>query len=256
MFDKYKYSRKYIWWLSVDNYLNGSSIEFNLETKGLLHTVKAFVKGTIKSYTKQIKSADKNLCQSYYAEEFLRNKYGISDNKIVYLSDYINDLYVNHSDESLSKDKQNIVLYNPKKGLEFTQKIIEKSKGKNWKWVPLIGLKNEQVKEYLETSKVYIDFGNHPGKDRFPREAAILGCCVLTDKRGAANYFKDVPIVDKYKYEDKDKNIPKIIQMIEYCIENYSIARNDFEDYREYIKSEKATFTDDVVKIFGEKKNQ
>ena len=165
-------------------------------------------------------------------------------------------MYVNHSDESLSKDKQNIVLYNPKKGLEFTQKIIEKSKGKNWKWVPLIGLKNEQVKEYLETSKVYIDFGNHPGKDRFPREAAILGCCVLTDKRGAANYFKDVPIADKYKYEDKDKNIPKIIQMIEYCIENYSIARNDFEDYREYIKSEKATFTDDVVKIFGEKKNQ
>ena len=256
MFDKYKYSIKYIWWLSVDNYLNGSSIRFNLESKGLFRTAKAYLRGAIKGYTKQIKSADKNLCQSYYAEEFLRNKYGILDNRIVYLSDYINDLYVNHSDESLSKDKQDIVLYNPKKGLEFTRKIIEKSKNKNWKWVPLIGLKNEQVKEYLETSKVYIDFGNHPGKDRFPREAAILGCCVITDKRGAANYFKDVPIADKYKYEDNDKNIPEIIQMIEYCIKNYSIARNDFEDYREYIKSEKAAFTDDVVKIFGEKKNQ
>lgn len=254
LFNKYKYSSKYIWWLSVDNYLNGSSFKFNVNKIGLLRTLMCYLRGGIKDYASQIKNADKNLCQSYYAEDFLKSEYKISSDKIAYLSDYINDLYVNSNYESQKNDRRNIVLYNPKKGLDFTKKIIKKSTNKNWKWVPLIGLKNEEVKRYLETSKVYVDFGNHPGKDRFPREAAILGCCVLTDKRGAAKYFKDVPIPDKYKYEDKNKNIPKIIQMIEYCIDNYETASTDFKDYRNYIKSEKDGFKQDVIKIFGGEK--
>lgn len=250
LFNRYKHATKYIWWLSVDNYLNGSSIQFNLKKIGVLRTVNSYLRGNIKSYTPQIKRANKNLCQSYYAEDFLRHRYNIPDERIAYLSDYINDLYVKNSSKSQMIPKNNIVLYNPKKGLKFTKKIINRSKNKNWKWVPLIGLKNEEVKRYLETSKVYIDFGNHPGKDRFPREAAILGCCVLTGKRGAANYFKDVPIANKYKYKDEEKNISKIIRMIEYCIDNYETAHKDFIDYRKYIKSEKENFIQDVTNIF------
>lgn len=249
LWNKYKNVTKYIWWLSVDNYLSTSSVKYNIKHIGIIHTISHYLKGSIKNYSKQIAQANLNLCQSYYAEKFLRNQ-NISENKIAYLSDYINDLYVENSGAAQSKNKENVVLYNPKKGLKFTQQIIQNSKSKNWKWVPLIGLNNEEVKKYLEHSKVYIDFGNHPGKDRFPREAAILGCCILTDKKGSARYFEDVPIEDKYKFKDIKQNIPKILETIDYCINNYDSAINDFQNYREYIKKEKANFIDDITKIF------
>ena len=46
----------------------------------------------------------------------------------------------------------------------------------------------EQVVDLMSESKVYIDFGNHPGKDRIPREAVINGCCVITGVRGSARF--------------------------------------------------------------------
>lgn len=145
--------------------------------------------------------------------------------------------------------KEDIVLYNPKKGKEFTEKIIRQSPP-DINWVPLINLTTNQVHELIKKSKVYIDFGSHPGKDRFPREAASLGCCVITGKRGAAKYHQDVPINDKYKFDDKTKNIPDIIEQIKFCLANYSSEVNNFSDYRSFIKNEKRIFSEDVKKIF------
>ena len=109
------------------------------------------------------------------------------------------------------------MLYNPKKGIEFTRQLIEAAPDLNW--VPLENMSNEEVRGKLKTSKVYIDFGDHPGKDRFPREAAISGCCVITGKRGSAAY-DDVPIPE------------------------------DFDGYRSTIKAEKNKFIEDVRSIF------
>ncbi|MCX7738527.1 MAG: hypothetical protein N2Z80_03840 [Hydrogenothermaceae bacterium] len=65
--------------------------------------------------------------------------------------------------------------------------------------------------DILKKAKVYIDFGNHTGKDRIPREAAMLECCVITGRRGIAKYREDVPIPENYKIEDKVENIPLIL---------------------------------------------
>ena len=149
----------------------------------------------------------------------------------------------------LKHPRENIVLYNPKKGLNFTKKIIEKSP--SWiKWVPLINMSNDEVYQNLISGKVYIDFGNHPGKDRFPREAAISGCCILTDRKGAAAYQKDVPILEKYKFNDNKKNIPNIVNQIEYCLNNYQEAIKDFDSYRDFIRQEKDIFKKDIIRLF------
>ena len=100
------------------------------------------------------------------------------------------------------------------------------------------------------SSKVYVDFGTHPGKDRFPREAAISGCCILTDKKGSAKFSRDVPISNEYKFEDEDKNISKIRNKINFCLTNYDEAIDQFESYRKYILSEKKSFGLDCEKIF------
>lgn len=252
-FKKFRLGKKYIWWLSVDNFFrtgfNGwANINGTVKQLGFYHTIGGLLKGKIKNYKKEINNASYHLFQSYYASYFLKNN-KISDDKKAYLSDYINDLYIDKSVAALKHSRENIVLYNPKKGLSFTKKIIDNSPSKI-KWIPLINMSNDEVYQNLISGKVYIDFGNHPGKDRFPREAAISGCCIVTDKRGAAAYHEDVPILEKYKFDDTEENIATILKRIEYCLDNYEDAIKDFKDYRKFIKGEKDIFKKDVVKIF------
>lgn len=73
---------------------------------------------------------------------------------------------------------------------------------------------NEMVVETLQRVKFYIDFGNHPGKDRIPRGVAIWECCIITGKRGSAKYFEDVFISAEFKFDDIEINIPKIVSKI------------------------------------------
>ena len=246
-FNKFKNAKRYIWWLSVDNFYNTNYFSRLYRQYGLLHTLSGYLKGVFKNRTKCIKKADINMYQSYYAKVFLRNN-KIPDTKLAYLSDYVNDLYTADVNKALQHAKKDIILYNPKKGYEFTSKLIAASP--SLCWVPLINLTNDEVKEKLISSKIYVDFGTHPGKDRFPREAAISGCCILTDKKGAAKFSEDVRIPEEYKFEDKDENVSRIIDKIKFCLTNYNDVIKDFGSYREYILGEKKSFKSDCEKIF------
>ena len=117
-------------------------------------------------------------------------------------------------------------MYNPKKGYEFTKKLISKANN-TIKFIPLENLTCSEVRDLLLKSKIYIDFGNHPGKDRFPREAAMCGNAILTNKKGAAKYNEDVPINKIYKMDDVDNNIDKILEKIFYIFENYEQVNKD-----------------------------
>jgi hypothetical protein len=63
-------------------------------------------------------------------------------------------------------------------------------------------------------------------------------------------FFEDVPIPEEYKFEDKEENIPKIIEKIEDCFENFEERNKDFDYYREVIKNEPQKFLEDLKKIF------
>lgn len=236
--------RKVIWWLSVDNFINRNGYFEQARNEGCIKAFYHLLKKQIKPYIdvrKIQKTIVENWVQSYYAEDFLRKK---EVQKIEYLSDYLNEVYL--SDKNKNIIKKNIVLYNPKKGYEFTKKLIQNSPEYNW--VAIENMTTEQVRELLLTSKVYVDFGNHPGKDRFPREAAISGCCIITGKRGSAKFKEDIPIPEKYKFEDIKKNIPLILKQIDICLKNYNNQINDFLIYREYILTEKSKFIEDINK--------
>lgn len=60
----------------------------------------------------------------------------------------------------------------------------------------------QQIIKILDESMVYIDFGNHPGKDRIPREAALRNCIVMTNKSGSAANDIDIPIPAEYKFSE------------------------------------------------------
>ena len=221
-----KRSKIVVWWLSVDNY------KFAIEQRQYSD-----------DFINWSKRADIiHLAQSAYAINFLKNELNISLQHISYLSDYINDAF-------FTEERRNIVLYNPAKGYDVLKPIIERHK--DIVFFPLHGMTPEQMMLKMRNSKVYIDFGNHPGKDRIPREAAISGCCVITNTKGAAAYFEDVPIPDKYKFEDIEGNEDKIIALIKFIFENYDNCKKDFEDYRQIIRDEKFYFVEDAIEIFG-----
>ena len=86
-----------------------------------------------------------------------------------------------------------------------------------------------QVTAKLLRAKIYIDFGPHPGMDRFPREAALAGCMIVTNTQGAAEYYADVPIPHKYKFQAFD------VYKIAMCLKEISKSAISLEENSELI---------------------
>lgn len=236
--------QKCIWWMSVDNYTKWHHFGTACHYFGWKAAAKGFLKKRLSlSLYPHFDDEIIHFYQSEYARSFLENA-GIT--KVYRLSDYLNEEYLN---VDLCMERQNVVLYNPRKGIKFSQKLMKAAPDIQWK--PLQNMTTEEVKNTLLHSKVYIDFGNHPGKDRFPREAAMCGCCVITGKRGSAKYFADVPIADEFKFDESRKTIGPIIAKIRECLENYVDETPKFNKYRAFIRDEHRTFVDDVKKIFS-----
>ena len=188
-----------------------------------------------------------NLSQSEYSQQFLLfNK--ISQEKIFFVGDYIEKQFIENSGSVNLESKTNIVAYNPKKGFEFTQTLIEAAP--NIKFIPIENMTPKEVQNLLSRSKIYIDFGNHPGKDRIPRESAMSHCVVITNRRGAADNSIDIPIDDDFKFEDIPENIPAIIEKIKYVFENFKTEHDRQNSYREIISHEQDKFFNNVDSIF------
>lgn len=247
---KYKKAHRYIWWMSVDNYfLNMYSTLDLIKTRlfNFTPTIEYRKKYENKKRYSIIADSDiTHLVQSEYARLFLISR-KINENKIFDLGDYLEEEILKIDSAKYNNRNLKTVLYNPKKGFEFTSKLI--SIAPELKWTPLENMTKQQVSDKLLSSRLYIDFGNHPGKDRFPREAAICGCCVITGKRGSAANSIDIPIPEDYKF-DESTDPHTIINKIREVLNNYELCSKDFDSYRDSIRREKASFERQVVSIF------
>ncbi len=208
-----------VWWMSVDNYFKASG-------------------GSDKEYIR--KRASMHFVQSFYAKKFTEKEF--PNTPILWMTDYIRQehgafLYP-------AEYRQDIVLYNPAKGYETTKRVMEQI---NWiQWIPISGRSVEEVVVLMQMAKIYVDFGNHPGRDRIPREAAANGCCVITNREGSAAYREDVPIADCYKFEQPDKQIEEIDRLLHKICTDFSRYQADFSEYRNWIKEERKRFAQEV----------
>ncbi len=229
-----------IWWLSVDNYFNCYQNRFAECNYSIDENIDIF---NLKERSNLI-----HLVQSHYAKDFV-NSYFTADN-CYFLMDYINDDIVDwamtHKD---SYQRQNICLYNPRKGYDVIKPVIAACR-KDITWIPLMNMTPIEMADTMCKAKLYVDFGAHPGKDRIPREAAICGCCVLTNRKGSAAYTDDVNIPELFKIEDTD-NINTVLEEIYDLIDNYDERIKEYAPYREMILKEKENFMDDVQKTIA-----
>jgi hypothetical protein len=210
----YSKIQKAIWWLSVDNGITADQKGFHTR---LTHPDNVNIH---------------HFYQSQYAGWFLTNN---GAQYIYPLFDYINREYII---EGLThKDREDVILYNPKKGIDKTKKLMEMLP--NYKFIPLIDMNRQQLKELMLKSKLYIDFGYHPGKDKFPREAASCGCVLITSFEGSAQFFNDIPIDYTYKFDTITDDIKELIKDV---FENFETHFNNFGVYRKTIQSEVELF--------------
>lgn len=252
---KFKHIQIGCWWMSVDNrYINCSlhdviNFKKTISDKwNAIHDYRSHKKYHNKNSNRLLKKEETRIThfyQSHYAQFHL---YQLGFSKVLPLSDYINIDFIKENMNLDYKNKKDIILYNPQKGLHFTQQIITKMP--DCKFIPLKGLSRVLLKQLFSEAKLYIDFGHFPGKDRLHREAAINKCCIITGKNGASFFYEDVPIENKYKFETKKSALPAIEKQIRYVLTHYNTCIDDFEYLRKTIMKEQTIFYSEIENAF------
>lgn len=274
----FKKAQVCIWWMSVENALawNGNFTDIWKHTHSLeqkMNMFKSILKWMVKktplgpviyklhhkdfirskypypnNYSmEKVRQEDTHLYHFYQATYIQQYLYSQHFDRIFRLTDYINPEILKNVDTSVKKE--NLILYNPAKGLKYTQKLMKRMPG--YKFIPLKGYTREQLNHLFDQAKLYIDFGPFPGKDRIPREAAIHNCCIITGRFGASGYFEDIPIYGKYKFDMLHANYSKIKACIDDIFNNYDVRIDDFAYMRECIHHEQENFYREIDNIFG-----
>jgi hypothetical protein len=245
---KVQHAQAGIWWMSVNNY---TCVRYGNAFRDKLRYLKNMIKGLRPLGGLRSLSHLKHFAQSYYALDFLRSN-GISGQL---LSDpipvYTSQAYLDKLPLSLSTaSRKNTILYNPHKGKKVLQSLM--AHFPDWHFFPLVGFNREELAAQFLKSKLYIDFGHHPGKDRLPREAAIHGCCVITGLYGSAGNALDVNIPPAYKI---DSRLPDFFSLFEIQVNlifnHFEKCSLEFVDYRNTIAQEQIEFDRQIEHAFA-----
>jgi hypothetical protein len=221
---KYKRIQKAIWWLSVDN-------QFKHEAE------KRF------DWEKHGGEGIHHFAQSYYAYNYLLEQ-GVTEPK--FLSAYLHQRYLK---PMRGIKKKNQVAYFAKKNRGVVEDVVAASP--DVKWVPIENMNTQQVRSLLAESKVYLDLGPHPGRDRMPREAAMQNCCVLVGNRGAAANAKDYPFPEQFKIRQDSLSPIQIAEIIKSCLWQYEYNVDEFTDYKKWICNQERDMKDKIAEYFG-----
>ena len=226
-----------VYWLSVDGYYRRSLDapfwkNWNYYRKTLSDRVFLF---KLRKYS--------HLANSYYAKDFLKKKQINSFELKGYISNFFNG-------EFDIKNKKNTILYNPAKDRFHIKKV--KKFFPNYNFTALENLDKFELRKLYLSSKIYLDFGTHPGRERMPREAASMGCVILVANRGSVCNDFDVPIENIYKIDINNKNLfKKLGHLVDDIFENYEKHLIKFENYRNKIsyKNEYQLFDNKVLEF-------
>ncbi len=262
---KYSNIRKIIWWLSIDNYFG---YKFRFENKKIIRSIikipfnivnifnkitnyyfgvftyQDYLK-TIYKYSnfnekEEIKQASSHFMQSFYAYNYLKEKI----KNLYFLFDFQNKNLLKKSKEQ--NKKENLICYSHKSN-DFIQLLKRIT---NTKFIELRGFTPKQLIKIFKKSKIYIDFGYHPGKDKMPREAVLFNNCIITNYKGSAENKFDIPINKQFKFKQKYNDLKKINHIIEKLLKNYQKEIKKFTSYKKKVLNEEKMFKKQLLNIF------
>ncbi|MGQ4275070.1 hypothetical protein [Terrihabitans sp. B22-R8] len=224
-------ARHIVWWLSFDFF------ESRREPPFLRALANAYRRSLLKVQTLL---GALHLFQSHYARSRLK-EWGMDG---AMLSDYLS-LSPPAPDAAPRRD---VILYNPKKGIEITNRLRESCPHLTFQ--PIQNMTKAEVEQAFAQAKLYIDFGEHPGKDRLPREAAMMGTVVVVGIRGSAAFDEDVGLAPLYKLPI-DADLPEAFaHLVDDIFGDFARHQQAQAPYRNVIAKERQVFAEEVRAVF------
>lgn len=258
---EFKNAIKVVYWLSLKYYFKNPVWKSPFDIKLLRKLIscssyygysKSFFetfKRTLNEYAKgklNIWSNDFiHLSNSFHVAEYCKSKG--AQNTFVIQNPVRDEIY---KKEIIPGKRKNIILvgYRTSKFLIFLLKIYLRKYN-------IIRLKNipyNELVDLMTESKLFIELGVNPGRDRMPREAGLLGCAVIVGKRDSYTNRQDYNIENQYIVPARFMNFLKIMKLSKEITSNYDFHITKFKNYKEQLINEKQNFDKNVTSVFSE----
>ena len=235
--------RRVIWWLSVDNLFRDVALKAVAHFDHLLTTPMS------KFFCFQKCDEDvEHWTQSEYSKLFLKvNK--VPNEKIYHIGDFISPTLAKLHNTIDFKHKKNTVVYNAATSSKIMAQLMKKMSKVDW--VAIQDSQPVDAPKVLADAKVYVDFGDFPTLEMMPRRAALLGCVVITGKKGAAANDVDINIPADFKFDDTEENIPAIEKKIRAVLADHKSAYAKQKNFLKKILAEQKNFNRNLAMTLG-----
>jgi hypothetical protein len=218
-----------IWWLSVDNAFRALTMRGESET----------------SIDEVLARPDLiHLYQSAYARDWLRGR-GLE--RIHDLADYTSPLFIDAPARAPSPKP--MVSFNGAKGGEAAAAFF--AARPQFAPLALRGFSKPDLQAIFRERLLYVDFGHFPGKDRLPREAAVSGGVVFVHRKGAGAIYEDFPLPDFYKFDEADLASGELGRRLDAVVADPADHWARQAQFRSLVAWEKASFHDQVMRLWG-----
>jgi len=267
--------KKIVYWLAVDNYV--STIYKPSKLGFILHIIKnymfdpyvayAYVTRNIHIYHNAYKAnyikllidkkkisvphnIDFHLAQSRYAKDFL-SSYGIKDDKVIMIHEPLEKEFLSKATKIKYDEKIDAVAWNARKAYPIAFRLVKMLRKRGLTVFDLKNLGKDRMIKVLSRTKIFIDIGIHPGRDRPLREAVVLDNIAIINNHGGYYHYDDCMIPTEFKlncYLDFDRkiNYHKLCTNIEHYLENFEYYIKKFHHFKQYIMQEPYIFLSDV----------
>ena len=134
----------------------------------------------------------------------------------------------------------NVVTYNGAKGqwkIKELQALLPEVEFR-----PIQGMTFDEVCRTLAASALYVEIGHLPGRDRLPREAALLGTPTVLLARGAGFCWDDFPIGVDYRIPYTVDWAQHMAPIIKSALEDPQAIRQTQESFRAWVEREKSRY--------------
>jgi hypothetical protein len=186
-----------------------------------------------------------HLAQSQYAWNFLYDRLDITASLV---TDYTPTTELDGIPRRAVPERGRTVSYNPKKGGWVVEEL--RRRGAPYDFVPIQNMTRGEALRTLCESAVYMDPGNHPGKDRMPREAALAGAITLVSRRGSGANWQDVPIPWDHKIDMTGDVAANAAARLEAVFSDLAGHKERQAGYEPFIRGERERFRHEVAAFF------
>lgn len=116
--------------------------------------------------------------------------------------------------------------------------------------IRIAGLSRAQVYQAFRDSRVFVDLGSFPGKDRMAREALLLGANVIVGRAGSGAHAADFPYPNIYRMVPQSR--AAIAERIAHMLLNPEAHAIQFEPARAAVRREREVFFQEVLCLFAQ----